>query len=222
MSTQSVTPAELVPKFDSSFRVERPHYQAAKRCMDLVLGIVLVILTAPLLLACVVLVYLEDGGPVFFPQARTGLGGRRFRMWKLRTMVTNADELKRELSHLNELSWPDFKLSKDPRVTRVGRILRVTSLDELPQLFNVLTGEMSLVGPRPTSFHADTYDLWHTARLEVLPGITGIWQVCGRSDVDFEERVRMDIDYVQRRSLRLDIRLLLMTAGAVLLRRGAY
>ena len=112
-------------------------------------------------------------------QLRTGKGGRRFRMYKLRTMVRNAEELKAQLMHLNELTYPDFKITNDPRVTRVGWFLRKTSLDELPQLFNVIRGDMSLVGPRPTSFSAGTYSLWHTARLEVKPGLTGLWQISG-------------------------------------------
>jgi lipopolysaccharide/colanic/teichoic acid biosynthesis glycosyltransferase len=159
---------------------------------------------------------------VFYTQPRTGLGGKRFRMFKLRTMVRNAEEMKSQLAELNELTWPDFKISNDPRITRVGRVLRATSIDELPQLFNVLLGDMSLVGPRPTSFEAQTYDLWHTERLEVQAGITGLWQISGRSDVDFDERARLDIDYIERCSLWLDIRILFATVFAVLGRRGAY
>ncbi len=143
-------------------------------------------------------------------------------MYKFRTMVKNAEELKKDLARFNQLSWPDFKMDNDPRVTRIGKILRKTSLDELPQIINVLVGDMSLVGPRPTSFAASTYELWHTERLEVRPGITGIWQVSGRSDVDFDERVKMDCDYIRRQSLWLDIQILAATALAVISRRGAY
>ncbi len=143
-------------------------------------------------------------------------------MFKFRTMVQNAEELKKELAHLNQLNWPDFKAADDPRITRVGAFLRKTSLDELPQLLNVIRGDMSLVGPRPTSFHANTYDLWHTERLEVVPGITGIWQVSGRSDVDFDERVRLDREYIRRQSIMLDLKILFLTISAVVLRRGAY
>ncbi len=120
------------------------------------------------------------------------------------------------------VTWPDFKISDDPRVTRIGRILRKTSLDELPQTFNVIKGDMSLVGPRPTSFSADTYTLWHTERLEVQPGITGLWQVSGRSDVDFDERLRLDIEYIRQRSLWFDMKLLYRTVAAVLRPSGAY
>ncbi len=210
------------PTWANPIRVHRPHYHFLKRCLDIGVASVALILAVPIVLAAACLIYLEDGRPIFFFQPRTGLGGRRFKMLKLRTMVRNADELRRELAELNELTWPDFKVSRDPRVTRVGRFLRATSLDELPQLLNVLRVEMSLVGPRPTSFAADTYDLWHTERLEVLPGITGLWQINGRSDVDFADRVRMDIDYIERRSIWLDIQILFLTLGAVIFRRGAY
>ena len=143
-------------------------------------------------------------------------------MYKFRTMLVNAEELKAKYAHLNELTWPDFKITNDPRVTSVGRWLRKTSLDELPQILNVLKGEMSLVGPRPTSFAASTYALWHTERLEVLPGITGLWQINGRSDVDFEERLKLDVEYIERQSLRLDLWILLRTALVVFAQRGAY
>ena len=167
-------------------------------------------------------IWIDDPGPIFFVQMRTGKGGRRFPMYKFRTMVKDAEEKKKELAHLNELTWPDFKITNDPRITRVGRILRKTSLDELPQVFNVLKGDMSLVGPRPTSFDSSTYSLWHTERLEVLPGITGLWQVSGRSSLDFDERLRLDIEYIERRSLWLDIQILFRTVAAVFTQRGAY
>jgi lipopolysaccharide/colanic/teichoic acid biosynthesis glycosyltransferase len=126
------------------------------------------------------------------------------------------------LAHLNELTPPDFKITDDPRVTRVGRILRKTSLDELPQVFNVLKGEMSLVGPRPTSFAGNTYSFWQTERLEILPGITGLWQVSGRSDVDFDDRARLDIQYIEQQSIWLDLNILFRTVATVISQRGAY
>ena len=143
-------------------------------------------------------------------------------MHKFRTMVENAEELKKDLAHLNVLTLPDFKIIDDPRVTRVGKFLRKTSLDELPQIFNVLKGDMSLVGPRPTSFEASTYALWHTERLEVKPGITGLWQISGRSDIDFDERVRLDRKYIERQSFWFDLQILFGTFAAVLNRKGAY
>jgi lipopolysaccharide/colanic/teichoic acid biosynthesis glycosyltransferase len=152
---------------------------------------------------------------------RTGRYGLRFRLYKFRTMVPDAEERKSDLMHLNELQWPDFKIAEDPRVTRVGRLLRKSSLDELPQLLNILKGEMSFVGPRPTSFHPDTYKLWHTERLEVVPGLTGLWQVSGRSNLEFDDRVRLDIAYIRRRSLTLDLLILIRTFGAVWSQDGA-
>jgi lipopolysaccharide/colanic/teichoic acid biosynthesis glycosyltransferase len=143
-------------------------------------------------------------------------------MIKFRTMVVNAAELKAELASMNCLSGPDFKITNDPRITRLGAFLRKTSLDEVPQILNVLRGDMSLVGPRPTSFAADTYDLWHTERLEVLPGITGLWQVSGRSDVDFDDRVRLDIEYLEKRSFAFDLAILFRTVAALAQQRGAY
>ncbi|MDA1229624.1 MAG: sugar transferase [Planctomycetota bacterium] len=198
------------------------HYFISKRIIDLGICLTLMPFVLPVVALCAIALWIENPGPIFFTQKRTGRGGHRFRMFKLRTMVTNAEELKEELRHLNELTWPDFKISNDPRVTRVGRILRKTSLDELPQIFNVINGDMSLVGPRPTSFSANTYTLWHTERLEVQPGITGLWQVSGRSDVDFDDRLRLDIEYIRQRSLWFDLKLLYRTIAAVVKPRGAY
>jgi lipopolysaccharide/colanic/teichoic acid biosynthesis glycosyltransferase len=190
--------------------------------MDLLGCLVLLPFLLPVMLVCAALVWLEDRGPIVFRQQRTGKGGKRFGMFKFRTMVVNAEQLKEKYAHLNELTWPDFKITNDPRMTRIGRFLRKTSLDELPQLFNVLHGEMSLVGPRPTSFAANTYALWQTERLEVLPGITGLWQVSGRSDVDFDDRLRMDIEYIERQGFWFDMWILLQTALVLINRRGAY
>ncbi len=200
----------------------KKNYQITKRIFDIVLCLLAAPLLIPLMVITAVLIWLDDPGPVVFTQLRTGKGGRRFKMYKFRTMVTNAEELKEKYAHLNELTWPDFKITNDPRVTRVGRILRKTSLDELPQFLNVLKGEMSLVGPRPTSFDVSTYSLRHTERLEVLPGITGLWQVSGRSDVDFDQRLRLDIEYIERQSLWLDIQILFRTVTTVFSQRGAY
>ncbi len=197
-------------------------YKIAKVLMDFMLILLAAPLLLPLFLMCAFLIKLESpDGPIFFIQKRTGKGGRPFRMYKFRTMVPNAEEMKKELAHLNELQWPDFKITNDPRVTRMGRFLRKTSLDELPQLWNVLIGDMSLVGPRPTSFAADTYALWQTERLDVLPGITGLWQLLGRGSQEFDERLRLDIAYIENRCLWLDIQILLRTVPAVLEKRGA-
>ena len=197
-------------------------YFVCKRFLDLSLSLLLLPFILPAIAVSGVVLWLENPGPIFFVQRRTGRGGYRFRMYKLRTMVANAEEMKHAYRDLNELTWPDFKISDDPRITRVGRILRKTSLDELPQIFNVIMGDMSLVGPRPTSFSADTYSLWHTERLEVQPGITGLWQVSGRSDVDFDDRLRLDIEYIKKRSLCFDLTLLCRTIAAVVTPKGAY
>jgi lipopolysaccharide/colanic/teichoic acid biosynthesis glycosyltransferase len=192
-----------------------------KRLLDIVLCLLVLPVVVVILLICIVAIKLDSAGPVFFVQQRTGRGGRRFPMLKLRTMQEGAEQLKEKYSHLNQLSFPDFKIVNDPRITRVGRILRKTSLDELPQLYNVLRGDMSLVGPRPTSFRAESYRLWHTARLEVEPGLTGLWQISGRNELDFDDRLRLDIAYIRNRSLSLDVRILLRTVAAVASGRGA-
>ena len=200
----------------------RKRYLVTKRVVD----VAAVLAVAPLLVPAAALIALairiDSPGPIVFSQMRTGQHGRRFRMYKFRTMVANAEELKAQLAHLNELQWPDFKITDDPRVTRVGKFLRVTSLDELPQLFNVLRGDMSLVGPRPTSFAADTYDLWHTVRLEVRPGLTGLWQASGRRDNSYQTRLALDRRYLQERTLGMDLLVLLKTIRVVLLGHGAY
>lgn len=196
-------------------------YLVAKRGFDLAVCIWLLPVVAILMLLLALIIRLDSPGSILIAQERTGRDGRRFRMYKFRTMVRNAEELKAGLAHLNVLPPPDFKIPKDPRITRVGMILRQTSLDELPQLVNVLRGEMSLVGPRPTSFEPTTYSLWHTRRLEVTPGITGLWQLKGRNLTTFDERLRLDIEYIEHRSFWLDLKILLQTVPAVFRRSGA-
>lgn len=197
-------------------------YLKLKRVMDLLLGSLLLIVILPVILVCAIIIRLDSPGPILFAQYRTGRGGRRFKMYKLRTMVKDAEARKKEVMHLNRhKSSIDFKVENDPRITRVGQVLRKTSLDELPQIFNVLKGDMSLIGPRPTSFPSATYHLWQTARLDILPGITGLWQVSGRSEIDFDDRSRLDIYYAQNISLFLDIKILFKTFGAVLRAEGA-
>jgi lipopolysaccharide/colanic/teichoic acid biosynthesis glycosyltransferase len=191
-------------------------YLVAKRAFDIAFCLFLLPIVLPLLALCALAILVDSPGPVVIAQPRTGRDARTFRMFKFRTMVRNAEELKAGLAHLNVLPPPDFKIPNDPRITRVGKILRQTSLDELPQLFNVLRGDMSLVGPRPTSFSATTYSLWHTHRLEVTPGITGLWQIKGRNLTTFDERLRLDIAYVRGRSFLLDIQILWWTVRAVL------
>lgn len=192
-------------------------YEFLKRLFDLSLLLITVVGWLPVMLLCAAAIWLHSPrDPIFYKQKRTGRYGRSFQMLKFRTMVTNADELKEQLRSKSVVAWPDFKLPMDPRVTSVGRVLRKCSLDEFPQLINVLKGDMSLVGPRPTSFSIDTYEAWQTERLDVRPGITGLWQVYGRGEMEFDERSRLDIHYAHRRSLRLDIHILTRTFGCLL------
>jgi lipopolysaccharide/colanic/teichoic acid biosynthesis glycosyltransferase len=204
---------EWIKKFDpKKIRLRGRSYYIAKRIMDVSLVLLFMPVWLPVLGLVAFVVWLSDpSAPVFFAQRRTGKGGRMFTMYKVRTMVKNAEELKLEYAHLNKLQWPDFKIINDPRVTPVGRFLRKTRLDELPQFFNILRGQMSLVGPRPTSFGPETYRLWQTERLDVLPGLTGLWQVVRQDDSEFDERLRLDITYIERRGLWFDIMILIKT-----------
>ncbi|HEX9935490.1 MAG TPA: exopolysaccharide biosynthesis polyprenyl glycosylphosphotransferase [Longimicrobium sp.] len=198
---------------------------AVKRILDLVFCSVGLVLLSPLLLLIAAAIKLDSRGAVLFRQVRAGVGGRPFAMFKFRTMVENADRMKGDLQHLNQSGDPRlFKIKGDPRVTRVGRLLRRTSLDELPQLLNVIRGDMSLVGPRPFfPGDLDGYEEHHFERLLVLPGITGLWQVSGRSDVvDFEEVVRLDAEYIRGWSVKLDLQILARTIPAAFGRDGAY
>jgi exopolysaccharide biosynthesis polyprenyl glycosylphosphotransferase len=199
-----------------------PTARVAKRILDLVLGTILLVFSAPLVLACAVAVRLDSPGPAFFKQRRVGLRGRHFTMWKLRTMQSDAEEQRLELEYRNEAGGILFKIEDDPRVTRVGRFLRRASLDELPQVINVLAGHMSLVGPRPPLPGEVTgYSDRTGRRLLVKPGMTGLWQVSGRSGLPFEDYVRYDLLYVQNWSVALDLYILWKTVPAVLFRRGA-
>jgi lipopolysaccharide/colanic/teichoic acid biosynthesis glycosyltransferase len=191
-------------------------YRHVKRAVDLFLCLIAAPIVLPVLAICALAVRLESAGPVLFSQRRVGQHGRDFRIYKFRTMVKDAEALKAKYAHLNILPPPDFKIINDPRVTRVGRFLRKSSLDELPQLLNVVRGEMSLVGPRPTDFDISQYDLWHTERLEVPPGLTGLWQISARHTVDFDKRLRLDIEYIDRMSLRTDLSILFRTVSVVM------
>jgi exopolysaccharide biosynthesis polyprenyl glycosylphosphotransferase len=195
-----------------------------KQLVDFFGALGLLVLTAPLLLVVALIIRLTSPGPVLFRQQRAGLSGRPFTMYKFRTMVSNAEQLKQELAALNEMSGPVFKVTKDPRVTPIGRWLRKFSLDEFPQLLNVLRGDMSLVGPRPLPLDevARFDDLAHRRRLSVKPGLTCLWQVSGRNNVsDFRDWVRLDLEYIDNWSLWLDIKILLRTIPVVLLGSGA-
>jgi lipopolysaccharide/colanic/teichoic acid biosynthesis glycosyltransferase len=194
-----------------------------KRALDVVGAAVALVLHAPMLLLAAIAIKLESRGPVFYRSTRIGRGGRPFTFYKLRSMVNGADRTRHHLTHLNEADGPVFKISGDPRVTRVGRFLRSTSIDELPQLIHVLTGEMSLVGPRPPlPDEVSQYEPWQLHRLDVRPGLTCLWQISGRSRIGFQEWMRLDLEYIRNQSLALDIKILLRTIPAVLSREGAY
>jgi exopolysaccharide biosynthesis polyprenyl glycosylphosphotransferase len=193
-----------------------------KRMLDLTGSLVGLILLSPILLATAIIIKATDRGPIFFSQVRSGRNGRKFRMHKFRSMVVDAEKLKKELEKLNEMDGPVFKIKHDPRITRVGRFIRKTSIDELPQLFNVLLGDMSLVGPRPPlPSEVAQYQPWQRRRLSVKPGITGPWQVSGRNEISFEEWMRMDLEYIDNWSLWLDLRIIFMTIPVVLIHKGA-
>jgi len=193
-----------------------------KRLLDLAASACLIVLLIPLWIAVPIVIYLDSPGPALFAQERVGKNGRRFRMWKYRSMIPDADRLKASLSHLNEMDGPVFKIKDDPRITKVGRFIRKTSIDELPQLFNVLLGSMSLVGPRPpVPGEVAQYGLWQKKRLSVKPGITCLWQISGRNEIKFDEWMRLDRQYIDNWSLSLDLQILIKTVGVVLLRKGA-
>ena len=196
----------------------------AKRIIDIVVSAGLLFTLAPLLFAVSLLIKLESCGPVFFMQERVGYNKRRFKMLKFRTMFAGSDQRQQALEHLNEAKGPVFKIRNDPRITRVGKFLRRFSIDELPQLINVLRGDMSLVGPRPLPVRdVERIEVrWHKRRFSIKPGITCLWQVNGRSEIGFDEWVRMDLEYIDRWSLALDMRILLKTLPAVLQGPGAY
>jgi lipopolysaccharide/colanic/teichoic acid biosynthesis glycosyltransferase len=197
---------------------DRSGYLPIKRMMDLALSIISLPIVLPVLVLASIAIRLDTPGPAFFIQERIGQHGRHFRLYKLRTMVANAEELKASVLDSRTIH---FKTLADPRITRVGRFLRKTSLDELPQLFNVIRGEMSLVGPRPTSLNLATYEPWHERRLDVRPGVTGLWQVRGRNAMTFDERVKLDLEYIDHLSLANDLKLLGQTVLVVVKGKGA-
>ena len=194
-----------------------------KRALDLALGTAALLLALPVIGVAAIAIKLDSKGPVFHGAVRVGREGRKFAFLKLRSMRAGAEEQRGLLLHRNEARGPAFKLRDDPRVTRVGRVLRKLSLDELPQLLHVLQGHMSLVGPRPPfPEEVERYEPWMRRRLSVRPGLTCLWQIRGRSDLSFDEWMRFDLEYVDRISLWLDLKILALTVPAVLSARGAY
>ncbi len=204
-------------------RPEGRGYRVIKRAIDVVGALGGLLLLVPLLPLIVVMIKLETPGPVLFAQDRVGRRGRLFRCYKFRSMGTDAEARKQELAHLNEFQGAAFKIKDDPRITRVGRFLRRSSLDEFPQLWNILRGDMSIVGPRPQiPAEVAEYTPEQALRLVARPGLTCLWQVSGRSQVDFEEWMALDREYVRQRSLRYELGILLRTLPAVIERKGAY
>jgi exopolysaccharide biosynthesis polyprenyl glycosylphosphotransferase len=195
---------------------------AVKRLLDFTGGMIGLILASPVMLAAAIAIKLDSKGPVIFKQVRAGRNGRKFTMYKFRSMVADAEELKARIAHLNEMGGPVFKIKKDPRITKIGAFIRKTSIDELPQLFNIIAGDMSIVGPRPAlPSEVAQYAPWQRRRLSVKPGLTGLWQVSGRNQVDFDEWMQLDLEYIDSWSLWLDIKIILKTVPVVLLRKGA-
>jgi len=216
-------PGQSVPLFTPKPPVFEGIDFAVKRTFDLVGAFVILLLLSPLLLAISAAVKLTSRGPVLYRSQRPGIGGVPFDCFKFRTMFDGVVVSEEELEAMNEADGALFKIRDDPRVTRVGRWLRRFSLDELPQLINVVRGEMSLVGPRPLPLRDfDRLEEWHKKRYLVLPGITGLWQVSGRSELDFDDLVRLDFVYLERWSVALDLVILLKTIPAVVMRRGAF
>lgn len=199
-------------------------YEVFKRAIDLIVAGAALILLSPVMACAAVLIKLTDFGPILFVQTRVGEGERRFKCYKFRSMIVEAETLRESLMANNQHDDNrTFKMSSDPRITRIGRILRKTSIDELPQLWNVILGDMSLVGPRPPMpEEVNRYSKADRRRLQVRPGITCIWQVSGRGDLPFREQLRLDVEYIEKRNLALDLKLLLLTIPAVISGRGAY
>jgi exopolysaccharide biosynthesis polyprenyl glycosylphosphotransferase len=216
-------PGQGVPLFELRPPMLTGVEWATKRVFDLVVAVIVLVLGTPLWLLLAAAIKLDSRGPILYVDRRIGVGEREFGMLKFRTMVVDAAERQTELEEENEASGPLFKIRDDPRVTRVGRVLRLLSLDELPQLVNVLRGEMSLVGPRPLPLrdHALLED-WHRARALVLPGMTGLWQISGRSGLEFDDLVRLDFTYIENWSIWSDVSIIARTIPAVLSGRGAY
>lgn len=197
-------------------RKESTLYKVSKRALDVIASFLGLVILSPILLIVAILIKLESKGPAIFSQSRIGLNGKEFKMYKFRSMVQNAEELKEKLAKQNEMSGPMFKMKNDPRVTKVGKFIRKTSIDELPQLLNILKGDMTLVGPRPSlPREVEKFESWMLKRLEVKPGLTCYWQVSGRNNIDFYDWMKLDLKYVNDMSFWLDIKLIFKTVAVL-------
>ena len=201
----------------------RPVYHTVKRVIDILASAFGLIILSPLFLFLIIRIRHEDGGPAFYSQERIGKDGKPFKMYKFRSMIVNADQMIDQLEDQNEIDGAMFKIKDDPRVTKIGHVIRKYSLDELPQLWNVLKGDMSLVGPRPPlPMEVKDYTQYDKLRLTVTPGCTGLWQVTKRNDADFDEMVELDLEYINNSSLWFDFKILLRTVGVVIHPNSAY
>lgn len=208
---------------ESILQIRRVVYEGLKRFSDLILSALALIVLSPLLLLVAAAIKLDSKGPAIYSQVRVGKNGKRFPMYKFRSMVFDAEERLNDLRLLNEKDGPVFKIARDPRITKVGWILRRTSMDELPQLINIVKGDMSIVGPRPPLLDETAqYTPEQMHRLDVKPGLTCYWQISGRSDLSFEEWMRLDFKYIRERSLWTDLKIIFRTVPAVLIGKGAY
>jgi len=202
---------------------QKTAYQVAKRVMDVICSVLALIVLLPVFLITAVAIWIEDGGPVIYSQDRNGINGKVFRMYKFRSMCRDAEKLHKELLAQNELDGPAFKIKKDPRVTRVGRFIRKTSVDELPQLINILKGEMSVVGPRPlVTYETENCNAYEKQRMAVKPGLTCYWQCSGRNELSFAEWIDLDLRYIDEASLWVDMKIILKTVRMVIGGKGAY
>lgn len=203
---------DLSKKIEVDYSSQRYFYKYSKRILDIIGALGGLILLSPILIVLGVLIKLESKGPIIFVQKRVGLNGKEFKMYKMRSMVVNAEEIKSKLNSKNEMSGPMFKIKNDPRITKIGKFIRKTSIDEIPQLINVIKGEMSLVGPRPSlPNEVNEFEDWMMRRFEIKPGLTCYWQVYGRNNIDFENWMRLDIKYLEERSFWVDIKLIFKT-----------
>lgn len=215
--------SDLLPEPDVATAPHSSLYEAAKRVFDLLVGLAVAVLMIPIIPVIALMIKLDSPGPIFFRQKRVGKNGKIFDFYKFRSMYDRAESRKKEVESLNEKDGPIFKIRSDPRITPVGKFLRRSSFDEIPQIFNVLKGDMSIVGPRPhLPSEVEQYQPWHRRRLEVSPGITCFWQISGRSQVSFNEWMRLDMEYLKHRSFKTDLMIFLKTIPAVMARKGAY
>ena len=206
----------MINTMNGNSKAKSKAYLIAKRITDVLFSGIGLIILSPVFVIVAIAIKLDSKGPIFFKQDRVGKDEELFSMYKFRSMVVNAEELKKALENQNEMSGPMFKMKKDPRITRVGRFIRKTSIDELPQLVNVIKGDMSLVGPRPSlPKEAEQFEPWMKERLTVQPGTTCFWQVMGRNSIPFEEWMKLDVKYVRERNYFLDIKLIFKTVGVL-------